>query len=63
MSAELAHQKAYKHLCVAPARKVRNSYTLLLNLIVASDCINGESIKCLTFHKYKSPAPLSGTSD
>ena len=29
MSAELAHQKADKHLCVALHRKVRISYTLL----------------------------------
>ena len=63
MSAELAHQKADKHLCVALHRKVRISYTLLLNLIVASDCRNGESIKCLTLHKNKSPAPLFETSD
>jgi len=34
-----------------------------LNLIVASDCRNGESIKCLTLHKNKSPAPLFETSD
>ena len=37
MSAELAHQKADKHLCVALHRKVRiRGYTLLRNLFVAS---------------------------
>ena len=33
MPAELAHQKADKHLCVALHRKVRIRYTLLRNLI------------------------------
>ena len=42
MSAELAHQKADKHLCVALARKVRiRFYTLLWNLFVALQAIWG----------------------
>ena len=35
MSAELAHQKADKHFCVALHRKVRISYTLLRNIFAA----------------------------
>ena len=35
MPAELAHQKADKHLCVALHRKVRISYTLLREPFVA----------------------------
>ena len=35
MPAELAHQKADKHLCVAFNRKVRISYTLLRNQFAA----------------------------
>ena len=39
MPAELAHQKADKHLCVALHRKVRISYTLLRNLFVVLQAI------------------------
>ena len=42
MSAELAHQKADKHLCVALHRKVRiRGYTLLWNIFVALQAILG----------------------
>ena len=40
MSAELAHQKADKHLCVALHRKMRLGYTLLRNLFVALETEN-----------------------
>ena len=39
MSAELAHPKADKHLCVALRYKVRISYTLLRELFVVWQAI------------------------
>ena len=47
MSAELAHQKADKHLCVELHRKVRIGYTLLLYSYVELLCAQFPNLRFL----------------